>query len=193
MLKTAEKYHRPDNVTNLVVPKTNTVVFKCLNKGPQVVDSALQKVTLLTLKGMIPIIDIVDRIGLNKKDPIELHLDKLSDSIRLLSAAVSYTGQARKDVIRNDLHGSVAGLCTWETSVGTTALFGEDVAKKLIESAKEYRLVNTMKKGHKGRGKFGYKNKSGYHGYKNKGFWKGASNKKRFKKNKYYKNKSNKD
>ncbi len=117
MLKNAEKYKRPGNVKTLVVPKTNSVVFSCLGKGPQVVDSALQRVTLLIMKGMIPTLQLIDLIGQGSQDSIQLHLEQMSDTIRLLAAAVNYISQARKDVIRNDLHGSVARLCTWETPV----------------------------------------------------------------------------
>ena len=61
LLKNAEKYNRPNNVWWCL-----RLVFKCLNKGPQVVDSALQKITLLTMKGMIPVINTVNRIGQGK-------------------------------------------------------------------------------------------------------------------------------
>ena len=132
-------------------------------------DSALQQVTLLIMKGMIPTIQLIDLIGKGSQDSIQNHLEQMSDSVRLLSAAVNYLSQARKDVIRNDLHGSVARFCTWETPVGVPTLFCDDVAKKFKESAEEYKLVSSIKKGgysgYGGKGKYQYKNK------KNGGFW----------------------
>ncbi len=93
--ETTEKMEKGiKDLLTLVVPKTNSVDFNCLGKGPQMVDSALQCVTLLIMKGMIPTIQLMDLIGKGSEDSIQNHLEQMSDSVWLLTVVVNYVSEA---------------------------------------------------------------------------------------------------
>ena len=133
MTKVRAKYNRPGNVANFRVPRTNKAVASDMNKGPQIVDTGMQEAQMNILKGMIPVLKVVDDIGAGLKKDTETYLEALSDSIRLLTAAFNQLSQSRKDVIRNDLQYPIAKLCNWDIPVGPTDLLGVDIGKKLKE------------------------------------------------------------
>lgn len=161
VLGLADKHSRPKNVPNLTVPKTNVAVWDRLRKGPRVVDAALQKVQAVLAKSMIPVLRVVEDIGAGKVQGATTFLEPLNDTVSLVSASFSYLNQARKEVVRNDLHDPIAKMCTWDTPVGVDKLFGVDVLKK----AKEVEETKTLDRQLKKKGRFGsYNNSYGHQG-----------------------------
>lgn len=168
--KLCKKYPRPENVENMRVPKTNDQVFSVMNKGPKYVDIGIQKAQLMLLKGLGPIITIIDDIGKGKKQPMETYLESCMDSLRLVTAAFSSLSQVRKDVVRNDVK-EMTKLCTWETPVGKEDLFGVDVMKKLDEVKKSKKLKVRDSFGGKNRNQ-NYNSRTRFQGY---GSYRGGS------------------
>jgi hypothetical protein len=154
MGKVRSKYPRPGNVPNLQVPRTNKSVVSEMEKGAQIVDAMIQEAQLNVLKGLIPVLRVVDDISGGKNLDTATYLESMSDTTRLLGAAFSLLSQSRKDVLRNDVQYPLAKLCTWDIPVGETELIGVDITKKL----KELGLDSAWKK--KSGSK--YKNKSHY-------------------------------
>ena len=171
LLATADKYARPENVPNLLVPKTNDVIWDRMRKGPQIVDAHLQKIQTCVSKTLVPLITITNDIGEGKSRdrPIADLAQPITDTLRLGCAAFSLLSQARKEVIRNDMSSTFAKLCTWKYEVGTEQLFSNDVIKQLKELKETSRQFSdlTHKPGTSGNG---YRKKfTGKRGYfKNK-------------------------
>ena len=79
-------------------------------------------------------------IGERKVNPVNHYLEGLNNSLCLLTSAVSYPNQLRKEVARIYVHESaLADICKWDCEVGTTELFPFDVPKK----SKEVRPLQT--------------------------------------------------
>ena len=145
LLDTADKYPRPVNVPNLVVPKTNDVIWERMRKGPQIVDAHLQKVQTCVSKTLVPMISIMNEIGEGGSNrPASDHAQKITDALRLGCAAFSLLSQVRKEVIRNDLNHTFAKLCAWKYEVGTDQLFSADVVKQLKELTETSRQFNDL-------------------------------------------------
>lgn len=56
VLNLAKQYARPDNMPNLSVLKTNPVMSERMRKGAKVVDAALQKIQVVSLKSMVSVL-----------------------------------------------------------------------------------------------------------------------------------------
>ena len=102
---------------------------------------------------MTPVIWVMDNIAAGKGTGLEAN--PVMSSIKLLSASFNCLNQARKDVIRNELHEPVAKLCNWDTPVGQKMLFGEDMLKKIKEVEETKALDKNFRKR-------GYSQNSGY-------------------------------
>ncbi len=127
-----DKYKLPENVPNLVVPRTNAEIWDNLNREQQTVDMATQRVQALQANAMTAIIRIIDAICRDKAGPTEAHLQELMDAVRLISMSFSLMKQVRKEAIRNAMGYPLARYCNWETPVGKDFIFA-DLSKKLKE------------------------------------------------------------
>ena len=146
LLEYMEKYPRPQNIPNLIVPKTNDAIWEAMKRGPQVTDASMQKVQTVLSKALVPIINLVDDIGSGKgtTKPVADYLNQLTDAFRLGSAAVSLLNQARRDIICNGLGYPTSKICKWKFKVGDTELFEGDVAKKLKELKEQNRQFRSQ-------------------------------------------------
>ncbi len=134
------KYLVPDNIPNLVVPRTNPEVWENLHRGVQMVDSQVQRTQLLQVNAMSVILRIIDEIGTNTAGMTEAHLTKLTDANRMVTMSFSCLNQVRKELIRNAMGFPLAKFCSWDTPVGTEFLF-TDLSKKLKEKDElQYKL-----------------------------------------------------
>ncbi len=126
------KYKVPDNVPNLVVPRTNPEVWEHLHRGTQMVDGQIQRVQLLQVNALSVILRIIDEIGTNRAGLTESHLEELTDANRMVTMSFACLNQVRKEAIRNAMGFPLAKFCGWDVPVGTDCLF-PDLSKKLKE------------------------------------------------------------
>ena len=85
--KAMDKYPRPENLTNLTIPKTKQDVWNALNMGSAVVDGLIQKVQGMLSKVITIIVKYIDDIGHGRAGSGEDHLIARMDRQRCLSAA----------------------------------------------------------------------------------------------------------
>ena len=127
-----ETYLPPNNIPNMVVPKTNTEVWELLNKGVTIVDSSVQKIQSIQLAGLAALLRIIESVGNQTGDMTEEQLQEMTDATIMTCMAFSGMHQIRKDLIRNALGYPVAKFCTWDTRVGQETLF-QELNKKVKE------------------------------------------------------------
>lgn len=138
---TCEKIRLPSNVPNLTVPSTNTALTKAMSIGGKLIDARLTHTNGLLSKAVVPIAQCINDIGEKKGNSIGNYLPGLNNSLRLLTSAVNYLNQLRKEVARIHVHDSaLVDLCKWDCEVGTDALFPFDIAKKCDEIHKTKKL-----------------------------------------------------
>lgn len=138
---TCEKIKLPSNVPNFKVPVTNSDVSKAMNVGGKLVDTRLSLTNGLLSKALVPIAYCVSDIGKKKGKNINFYLDGLNNSLRLLTSAVNYINQLRKEVARIHVRDTaMADLCKWKYEVGTDDLFPFNVVKKCEELHKTGKL-----------------------------------------------------
>ena len=120
VLKTAESYPWPQNISNLTNPKTNANVYRKLRRKVQVVEITLQQIQTTIGKALVPIIRMMNDIGTGelKNKPIMEYSNKINEVLRMGTAAFSYMNQARKEMICN-LGYSFGQLCSWDYAVPT--------------------------------------------------------------------------
>ena len=138
---TCDKIKVPSNVPNLKVPVTNTALSKAMSFGGKLIDVRLFQTNGLITKAIVPIARQISDIGDKKGKTLNSYLDGLNNSLRLLSSAVNYINQLRKEVVRIHVHDSaLVDLCKWECEVGKDDLFPFDVTKKCEEIHKTRKL-----------------------------------------------------
>ena len=131
----------PSNVPNLAVPVTNSAITKAMSLHGRLIDGKLFQTNGLLSKALVPIAVCVNDIGEKKGKSLTCYLDGLNTCLRLLTSAVNYINQLRKDIARIHVRDSaMVDLCKWECEVGQNELFPFDVAKKCEEIHKEGRL-----------------------------------------------------
>lgn len=129
------------NVPNLLVPVTNPAITKAMSLHGRLVNGKLFQTNGLLSKALNPIAVCVNDIGEKKGKSLHCYLDGLNCCLRLLTSAVNYINQLRKDTARihvRDL--AMVDLCKWECEVGQDELFPFDVAKKCEEIHRAGRL-----------------------------------------------------
>ena len=88
VLDFAENYKQPDNCDFLCVPKLNEELFfeESINSKFKKNDGVLQKTQLLLTKGMIPLVQLMDKL-LKKDDANHENeiFDLVTDSLQLLA------------------------------------------------------------------------------------------------------------
>ena len=138
---TCSKVRLPSNVPNLAVPVTNAAISKALSVGGRLIDARLFFTNGLLSKALVPVAQCLSDIGERKGQPVTAYLDGLNNCVRLLTSAVCYINQLRKEVARIHVHDSaLAELCRWDCDVGTAELFPFDVIKKCEEIHRARRL-----------------------------------------------------
>ncbi|XP_045137191.1 uncharacterized protein LOC123519752 [Portunus trituberculatus] len=138
---TCGKIKLPSNVPNLAVPVTNAAITKAMSVNGRLVDTKLFQTNCLLTKALVPIAVCLDDIGKKKDKSLACYLDGLNSCLRLLTSAVNYLNQLRKDVARIHVRDSaMVDLCKWECEVGQQELFPFDVTKKCEEIHKAGRL-----------------------------------------------------
>ena len=138
---TCGKIKLPSNVPNLAVPVTNAEITKAMSVNGRLVDTKLFQTNCLLTKALVPIAVCINDIGEKKSKSLPSYLDGLNNCLRLLTSAVNYLNQLRKDVARIHVRDSaMVDLCKWECEVGQQELFPFDVTQKCEEIHKAGRL-----------------------------------------------------
>ena len=138
---TCGKIKLPSNVPNLAVPVTNAEITKAMSVNGRLVDTKLFQTNFLLTKALVPIAVCINDIGEKKSKSLPSYLDGLNNCLRLLTSAVNYLNQLRKDVARIHVRDSaMVDLCKWECEVGQQELFPFDVTQKCEEIHKAGRL-----------------------------------------------------
>lgn len=141
-VKTAcSKIKIPSNVPNMTVPATNSAITKAMSVGGKLLDTRVCHTTGVLVKALVPIAQCINDIGEKRGKPIASYLSDLNNTLRLLTSAVNYLNQVRKEVARIHVSDSaLAELCKWECEVGRDDLFPFDVIKKCDEIRKTRQL-----------------------------------------------------
>lgn len=141
-----EKYKRPENCQNLMIPPVNEEVWA--EKHPKINairsrDLKLQKILGYMIKGMTPIIETTNEIlkAAMKKATFEptKNLRKTTDGIRMLAASYTQLNQYRKDNFKPVLTGKFKKLA-YSSNLVTDKLFGDDLQKKIEDIQKSRKI-----------------------------------------------------
>ncbi|MES9879444.1 MAG: hypothetical protein ABW185_01005 [Sedimenticola sp.] len=131
-LEVGDKYKPPSNCEYLSVPKLNEELFfeDSINGVYKKNDSVLQKTQHLLTKGMIPLVQLMDKLLKQEIGDGEELFDLATDSLQLLA----YTHRDISNVRRKFLKPAVAPkykrLCASHIPL-TSLLFGDDLDKQL--------------------------------------------------------------
>ena len=112
MKTTCSKVRLPSNIPNLTVPATNAAITKALSVGGRLIDTHLSFTNGLLSKALVPVAQCLSDIGERKGKAVVAYLDGLNNCVRLLTSAVCYLNQLRKEVARIHVNDSaLAELC----------------------------------------------------------------------------------
>ena len=136
-------YLRPQNCETLEAPRVNPEIWTQLQPTTRSRDIRLQKVQSLLLKGLMPLVELLETCRQSKDTtavPDKGTMIKLVlDSITLLSQANGELNCRRRAMIKPDLNEKFQQICADHVPV-TTLLFGDEVAKTLQDIASTNRV-----------------------------------------------------
>ena len=75
LLATIDKYARPENMPNMLVPKTTDVIWDHMRKGAQITDAHQQKIQTCGSKALVPLITIMNAPLLIWHSWSQMHFD----------------------------------------------------------------------------------------------------------------------
>lgn len=171
------RYNTPENCECLASTKVNHLIWDKLKPDTRSADIKLQRVQSNLVKGLIPVVSIVeklvqarDKIPKDALDAPEL-IRAATDAIALIGAANFELNMRRRDNIKPELNEDYKHLCSSSVPF-SEFLFGNDAdlskqLKDLAEATKVSKKLNPKAESHKSNGYRGYKNaKSKGFGYK---------------------------
>ena len=174
---TQNRYNTPENCDCLTSMKVNHLIWDKLKSDTRSVDIKLQRVQSNLVKGLVPIVSVIeklvkarDKIPKDALDVPEL-IRAATDAIALVGAANFELNMRRRDNIKPELNEDYKHLCSSSVPF-TEFLFGNDAdlskqLKDLAEATKVSKKLNPKADGHKSNGYRGYKHaKSKGFGYK---------------------------
>ena len=136
-------YPRPQNYKTLVVTRVNPEIWAQLQSATRSCDIRLQKVQGLLLKGLMPLVQLLETCRQSKDSANSMEKGKLIklvlDSITLLAQANVELNSRRRAMIKPDLNEKFQQICGEHVPV-TAFLFGDDVAKTLQDIASTNRV-----------------------------------------------------
>lgn len=139
MTETCQKYPKPSNCQNLLVPKVNPLVWENLSPHVRNLDLKLQRCQKPLISGLVALLKAT-------KGSPQLSTEQ-EDSVALLASAHFELNQLRKELIKPDLNSRYTHLC--KPRVKTTEwLFGDDLHKAVKELDEEQKTVGVMKNRH---------------------------------------------
>ncbi|XP_071955992.1 uncharacterized protein [Antedon mediterranea] len=136
MTENCQKYPKPINCQNLLVPRVNPLIWENLTPNVQNLDLKIQKCQKPLVKGLVAFLRSADELPTLTKTQ--------EDSVALLASAHFELNQLRKELIKPDLNARYTHLC--KTRVKTTEwLFGNNLHKAVKELEEEQKTVGVMK------------------------------------------------
>ena len=101
----------PKNIKNFKIPETNEDIVKAMTLKVKYLDNNLQRLGTLLMKSLSPIVYFISD-SLDSKPIDKKYVKEFNNSLRLITAALNYTFQLRKDVIRINIQDqALADLC----------------------------------------------------------------------------------
>ena len=136
-------YPRPKNCETLETPRVNPEIWSQLESSTRSCDIRLQKVQGLLLKGLLPLIQLLENCRQSKDAAYSMDKGKLVklvlDAITLFSQANVELNSRRRAMIKPDLNEKFQQICSEHVPI-TGFLFGDDVAKTLQDIASTNRV-----------------------------------------------------
>lgn len=136
-------YPRPQNCATLEATRVNPEIWAQLQPSTRSRDIRLQKVQSLLLKGLMPLIQLLeicrqsqDAAMSNDKGKI---IRLILDAVTLFAQANAELNSRRRAMIKPDLNEKFQQICGDHVPI-TTFLFGDDVAKTLQDIASTNRV-----------------------------------------------------
>ncbi|XP_071094325.1 uncharacterized protein [Haliotis cracherodii] len=125
-----DKYKRPKNVGNLLVPRVNEVIWNEAGPLTRARDIRMQHTQGMITKAIVPITEMMDELmtavaNRQQVNAIKM-LDKTKDSLRILIGVETDLNVKRRDNFKPDLQGPCKRLCSADTPT-TAYLFGDDL------------------------------------------------------------------
>lgn len=155
LLDTKNRYTRPENCQCLEPTQVNHLIWDKLKHETRSGDLKLQRIQANLLKGIIPIVSIVEKlVKVQDKIPVEVLdveavLKTATDSVAMLGAANFGLNMQRRDNIKPELNADYKHLCS-PTVPFTEFLFGDDpdLSKQLKDLAEATKVSKKISKNH---------------------------------------------
>lgn len=125
---TCGKIKLPSNVANLTVPVTNKAITSAMSIGGKLIDAQLFFTNGLFTKALVSVAQCISDVGEWKGKTVSHYLEGLNNGLRLLSSAVNYVNQLRRDVAQIHVNDSaLVDFCRWKCEVVREELLSFDV------------------------------------------------------------------
>lgn len=182
--KLLDKYDRPANCQFLDVPKVAKTIWTSKQTGKEVkdADKSLQRTQLYMTKGLIPLVQIMNKTLEAETEEAEEIFELALDSFKLLSQSHRDLSTQRKKLLTPAISSKYRSLCTDSTPITPTQLFGDDLTQQIKDIDESSKLGNKLSfskwkdsKSHKTyrktesfnrEGQYNYKYKKGQNSYK---------------------------
>ena len=138
------KYHRPENCTSLLAPKTNKAIWGQLKDSTRKTDIGMQKCQTLYLAAAYALLQASQTTSGETKTTL-IH------ALVLILSGNREFNLKRRELLKPDLNSQFSALCSASTPI-TTQLFGDDVSIEIDEVAKSNKLSKRLSIPKKGRG-----------------------------------------
>ena len=130
-----EKIKRPDNCKLLSVTKVNQEIWDIAHRSTRSMDSRLQKMQELLIKGLILIATLAGSVGEAMEESSDLPdknqvWDNLSNAMVLVAGANHELNMCRRDMFKADLDKDYKALCN-NKHPAEGELFGSDLIERL--------------------------------------------------------------
>ncbi len=131
MTKIRETYKRPDNLTNIQVPRIDTFLWRQLKHETRTSDVLLQRSVGQFSLAMVPVARAMDLLHAKTCNE-EVLKGLVVDTFKIICDSITTTNQARRDNIKKELNPRFKSLCGLDQPISATKLFGD----KLQEDTK---------------------------------------------------------
>lgn len=155
-----DKYFRPENCENLVVPKVNKDIWSKLPRSAHMIDSKMQDVQRYFVKGIIPLVELAEQAGKATQpiDPTQLK-DTLCSSLCLLGHGFLGFSHRRRSLLRQYFTDKFKPICNGDVPVDSE-LFSSDGMKRMKELGDYTKIPMCYTRGHRSGS-----NRTGGHGF----------------------------
>ncbi|MEW8542135.1 MAG: hypothetical protein AB2693_01255 [Candidatus Thiodiazotropha sp.] len=179
----SERHKRPENFTNLQVPKSDKTVWQALQPHTKTNDAAIQKMLGMFGTAFVPIIkqmEIFNTLHKTKSKDIPVRdLRKLAqESYQLFCVAFTAANQRRRELFKSDLDSKFHKICEKDYPMSETDLFGNKLETELkdLDATKKIKLKKVNKTSFPGKKSSNYRDfKHNKPYYRDQGFHRGTS------------------